>query len=738
MTFSTTTNRKDYVGNGVTTAFSVPFRFFNDADLVVIQADTNGNETTLILGTHYTVSGAGSYSPGTVNMVTAVPNLYTLTIKRIVALTQESSIRGQGAYFPEIHEDALDKLTAIAQQQEEEISRVIQVPESAAGGQVLDAPVEGTVLGWVGGRLRNLASATAQLAVNLLDSSNVALGDALVAVKKTGCVATTLHAFNENRELNVLTDLGVDNTGTTDCTSLVQGAMNTGNTLYFPAGTYKLTTLVCTVAGQKIYGAGPGSVLLANDTTKPLFDVRADKVSIHDIRINGTATAVAASHYGVFTDAAFPAVGISIERVVFSGANSGVGLGHGVKFDTGCNYGRVIGCSVERLWGAIGSGYGVLVGKCTGIQVCGNNFTATSGRGRHAVYFSAGCQGCVASGNTVTGFDYEGMTLNAYGYSATQNANTDCVFSENVVTACGNAFSPGSTSGGISIFGSALACKIINNTVAGCPCCGIYLESVVTLNVAWVTATAYIRGSARSNGGVNYVCTVAHTSGTFATDLAAGKWAVDSTSTVIEGNVVESNTFTGVDIKGFSDGLLSLNIIRKNGTSGTSNGIRLISNGTFSSNNWSLVGNQSTGSAQLYAFEINATAPIPTGTILDGNYFPVCATGDLNLNGAALRIDNENTWVVLTDPGTTGNWSPVIGNGNRYRILNAQTNTIVNLLGGHDGQQVTLLFQTANAITFSLSNAYLAGGAPFVSTANDTLTVVKQGSNWFEVSRSVN
>lgn len=41
---------------------------------------------------------------------------------------------------------------------------------------------------------------------------------------------------------------------------------------------------------------------------------------------------------------------------------------------------------------------------------------------------------------------------------------------------------------------------------------------------AWATATAYAIGDLRSNGGTVYYCTTAHTSGTFATDLAAGKW----------------------------------------------------------------------------------------------------------------------------------------------------------------------------------------------------------------------
>jgi hypothetical protein len=41
---------------------------------------------------------------------------------------------------------------------------------------------------------------------------------------------------------------------------------------------------------------------------------------------------------------------------------------------------------------------------------------------------------------------------------------------------------------------------------------------------AWATTTAYVVGDLRSNSGTTYYCTTAHTSGTFATDLSAGKW----------------------------------------------------------------------------------------------------------------------------------------------------------------------------------------------------------------------
>lgn len=41
---------------------------------------------------------------------------------------------------------------------------------------------------------------------------------------------------------------------------------------------------------------------------------------------------------------------------------------------------------------------------------------------------------------------------------------------------------------------------------------------------SWATTTAYVVGDVVSQSGLRYLAAVAHTSGTFATDLAAGKW----------------------------------------------------------------------------------------------------------------------------------------------------------------------------------------------------------------------
>lgn len=46
---------------------------------------------------------------------------------------------------------------------------------------------------------------------------------------------------------------------------------------------------------------------------------------------------------------------------------------------------------------------------------------------------------------------------------------------------------------------------------------------------AWATSTAYVVGDLVENGGYSYICAVAHTSGTFSTDQAAGYWVALTT-----------------------------------------------------------------------------------------------------------------------------------------------------------------------------------------------------------------
>ena len=66
----------------------------------------------------------------------------------------------------------------------------------------------------------------------------------------------------------------------------------------------------------------------------------------------------------------------------------------------------------------------------------------------------------------------------------------------------------------------------------------VQASSTVT---AWATSTAYVVGNFVTNSGTTYYCIVAHTSGTFATDLAAGKWRAQTAYEI-------PSPYTGADL----------------------------------------------------------------------------------------------------------------------------------------------------------------------------------------------
>lgn len=115
MTVPSTRFREDYAGNGSATSFPYAFRIFKATDLVVTKTDSSGTDTTLTLGTDYTVTGAGSYNGGAVVLSTALPTSYRLTIERVLSIKQETDLRNQGEFLAETHEDAFDRLTMIVQ-----------------------------------------------------------------------------------------------------------------------------------------------------------------------------------------------------------------------------------------------------------------------------------------------------------------------------------------------------------------------------------------------------------------------------------------------------------------------------------------------------------------------------------------------------------------------------------------------------------------------------------------------
>lgn len=130
MTISTTASRISYNGNGATVAFSFPYRFLANRDIVVVLRSSTGSESILLLGTHYTLSGAGGDAGGTVTMAVAPAIGERLVIYRSVAITQETDYISGDPFPAETHEQALDRLTMIDQQQQDSLDRTLRFPVS--------------------------------------------------------------------------------------------------------------------------------------------------------------------------------------------------------------------------------------------------------------------------------------------------------------------------------------------------------------------------------------------------------------------------------------------------------------------------------------------------------------------------------------------------------------------------------------------------------------------------------
>ena len=151
MTVSSTTNRKEYLGDGSTVAFSTsPVVFFDNGDLsVYLVVTATGVATLQTLTTHYTVSG-GSGSTGVVTMITAPTSAQTLVIVRNMTPTQAVDFVNNEATDAEVAEDALDKLTMIAQQLSVRLDRAVSLADGDVTGADLEmaTPAASKLIGW--------------------------------------------------------------------------------------------------------------------------------------------------------------------------------------------------------------------------------------------------------------------------------------------------------------------------------------------------------------------------------------------------------------------------------------------------------------------------------------------------------------------------------------------------------------------------------------------------------------
>lgn len=189
MALNTTTNRVSYAGNDVTTAFSFPYYFLADGDLTVTLVSSLGVETIKTITTHYTVSGAGNEAGGTVTMLTAPATGETLVIFRDPDVTQGVDLVENDAMPAEVVEEALDKLTMIAQRANELIARSIRLPDGFTDSFDTKLPAD---FNSAGAFIQVNGAATGFTAIDALTDSEVALPLGTGIMSRTGTTTAAL------------------------------------------------------------------------------------------------------------------------------------------------------------------------------------------------------------------------------------------------------------------------------------------------------------------------------------------------------------------------------------------------------------------------------------------------------------------------------------------------------------------------------------------------------------------
>lgn len=113
-----------------------------------------------------------------------------------------------------------------------------------------------------------------------------------------------------------------------------------------------------------------------------------------------------------------------------------------------------------------------------------------------------------------------------------------------------------------------------------------------------------------------------------------------------------------------------------------------------------------------------------TGNIIEGqnNAAEVFAFGDNNL------------WHTFAG-APVASAAAIVPTGNLFHVTGTTTITSITSTGIVAGTQITIIFDGILTFTDG-SNLVLA--SDFVTTANDTITLVFDGTNWHEISRSIN
>lgn len=293
-----------YAGNGVADTFAYDWTIQSASELTVYETDDSGTTTTLTEGSDYTVSGVGNEGGGSVTRTAGpLPSGYTWLIRSNFQSTQNIDFASQGAFYPQVHEAAFDKLTYLVQQLEDETGRSLKFSASSTYKNIdLPDPEAGKTIQWnsTGDGLINVdspgaAAASAQASAdaaatseaNAADSAASAADSAASAANSADDAAAYAAALNPDSKMDKLASSTAGNILTLDGSGNASGELDPTTLqdhLFDATASLTAAYTVATTDNRKLF--------LANGTftiTLPAAATAGDGFAI-GVRNTGTGT----------------------------------------------------------------------------------------------------------------------------------------------------------------------------------------------------------------------------------------------------------------------------------------------------------------------------------------------------------------------------------------------------------------------------------------------------------------
>lgn len=601
--------------------------------------------------------------------------------------------------------------------------------------------------------------------------------------RSTAEIAASVTPTNYAYEPGDVRRYGAVGDGVTDDATAIQAALTVAQDVYIPeTSSYYAVSSVLTLStvGQRVYGDGIRSRIVQSGTNANANVFKAD--TLNGVRFEGlnltpgTTLASTFQGFGIYCD---DCDFVHIERCTVTAARRG---GFGFLDCNNCTVvNNVIRDSIVNPATDTQSDTGFdiyLGGACSYNTVRGNQCIGGSGVGVGVQTLTSGDDSNhnVIDGNVIKDQDAYGIML--YILNAADNCDRNVISNNQIDTVTGditqddlsdiygagifvqtaehtvitgNVIRNTNSSGGTPPTTGLPAAIALNGTIANAVITGNLIETSGYYGIAFSTASAI------THGGRGFVI-----EGNTVRDTAnAGIYLNNCVRAIVKGNNLDGVSAAAQGIYIRQDTISQSDDFIVSGNLVNDYGVGILTGGTISRvvvNDNIVRGNTGYGIYNVAAFTNCHDNVVINGTGGDGigigaaavngfcrsNFVQGGDYGYVDDAGGTLRFEDNQYSLssAPTTPHSTSQWrvladsaTPDVRNARWVSIAN--TTSITDFANGYRGQVLTIK-ALANFTVTDNATIVLAGAANFAMVSGDTLTLVKDGSAWTELSRGDN